>query len=495
MTGLDPWGRLQRRLRVLSTRLREGAEALGGRAERRAQAVLRETRQFYIAIDEDRRILAWNRSAELLFGYSRDDALGTVLDDLVIPPDRRSAHRAGVEHFKRTGHGRGMDRSVEVTARRRDGSPVPVELSIWAEHTRRGFVFHALGSDLSERRRYEEVLRLLASSRQGLLHSEHPEQARQLLCDTVRKIAGCAQVHLYEQDASGASGGPAPAFVPEARDGDPQAAVAPELAPLRQVASSGPGAAPASATGSLPLTPWLSRALAGHDGWADDLDRAEGSGLQQLRDVGLRSAAVEPVRRDDRLLGVLVLGWDAAGAAAPPVDRQLLALLSSEAAMVIERLSLQQQLAAAATTDALTGLRNRRGFWSALEHEVDRARRTGAALTLAVLDLDLFKDYNDRLGHPAGDALLARTAARWAAVVRHMDVLARIGGDEFALLLPDTDADTAAHGVQRVVDATPPEVGVTHGLAQLRDGETVQQLVERADAELYRRKRARPSRR
>jgi diguanylate cyclase (GGDEF)-like protein len=213
--------------------------------------------------------------------------------------------------------------------------------------------------------------------------------------------------------------------------------------------------------------------------------------MQHLRGAGLRSAAVEAVRRDGRLLGVLVLGWAEVGAAAPPVDRQLLALLSSEAAMVTERLSLQRQLAAAATTDSLTGLRNRRGFWTALEHEVDRARRTGAPLSLAVLDLDLFKAYNDRLGHPAGDALLVRTAVSWSAVVRHADVLARTGGDEFALLLPDTDAGTAAHGLQRVVDATPPEVGVTTGLAQLREGESLQQLLERADAELYRRKRER----
>ena len=462
------------------------ADALGGSAERRARAVLRETRQFYIAIDEERRVLAWNRSAEQLFGFPAADAAGRVLDDLIIPSVHHAAHQAGVEHFRRSGHGRGIDGPVEVTALRADGSSVPVELTIWAERTRRGFVFHALGSDLSERRRHEQVLRVLASSRQGLLHSGSPDQARTLLCDTVRELAGCAQVHLYVPDVPE----PVQRLVPDDPTGDHAATAEPS--DLRLVASSGPGA---PASGSLPMTPELQRALSGPGTWAADLDDADGTGLQHLRALGLASAAVETVRRHDRLLGVLVLAWTTTGTAAAPVDRQLLALLTSEAAVVTERLVLQRQLEAAAMTDALTGLPNRRALWLALEHEVDRARRTGAPVTLAMLDLDRFKAYNDRLGHPAGDALLVRTATAWSAFVRHVDLLARLGGDEFALLLPDTAAGTAAQGLQRLVDATPDEVGVTTGLSQLLDGETAQELVERADAELYRRKRKRSTHR
>jgi diguanylate cyclase (GGDEF)-like protein/PAS domain S-box-containing protein len=463
-------------------RVRVLVEALSGSAERRAQAVLRETRQFYIAIDEQRRVLAWNRSAEQLFGRAAADAVGRVLDDLIIPPSYHAAHQAGVEHFRHTGHGRGIDGTVEVNALRADGSLVPVELSIWAERTRRGFVFHALGSDLSERRRHEEVLSLLASTRHGLLHSGTPAQAQQLLCDTVRELAGCEQVHLYVPDVPD----PARLLLPEEHGGDPGATV--RLPALRLVASSGRGA---PTSGDLPMTPDLQRALSGSGSWAADLDGVDGTGPEHLRALGLTSVAVEAVRQHDRLLGVLVLAWTPSGAAAAPVDRQLLALLATEAAVVIERLSLQRRLEAAALTDSLTGLPNRRALWLALEHEVDRARRTGAPVTLAVLDLDRFKAYNDRLGHPAGDALLVRTAKAWMALVRHVDTLARLGGDEFALLLPDTDAGTAARGLHRIVSATPSEVGVTTGLSQLRDGETAQQLVERADAELYRRKRAR----
>jgi diguanylate cyclase (GGDEF)-like protein/putative nucleotidyltransferase with HDIG domain len=100
---------------------------------------------------------------------------------------------------------------------------------------------------------------------------------------------------------------------------------------------------------------------------------------------------------------------------------------------------LINRLTDAVRTDALTGLLNRRGFEEAFELEVERARRLEAPLTLLVGDLDRFKDLNDRLGHPAGDRALELMGEALSAGVRRIDRVGRMGGEEFALVLPDTD--------------------------------------------------------
>jgi diguanylate cyclase (GGDEF)-like protein len=103
-----------------------------------------------------------------------------------------------------------------------------------------------------------------------------------------------------------------------------------------------------------------------------------------------------------------------------------------------------------ARTDSLTGAANARTFYETAAQEAERARRTGRPLTMAYLDLDDFKQLNDRLGHAAGDAALVHAVAAVRAQLRGADLLARLGGDEFALLLPDTDADGAVALLRRI---------------------------------------------
>ena len=149
-------------------------------------------------------------------------------------------------------------------------------------------------------------------------------------------------------------------------------------------------------------------------------------------------------------------------------------------------------LAEAAHTDPLTRMPNRRGFGDRLVGEMARARRHRRPLTLAILDLDRFKSVNDRFGHPAGDGVLRELAGRLSAAARPGDALARIGGEEFAWLLPDVDAVQAISAVDRVRvaiagQALGPDVWMTAtvGVCDIRhapDGET---LYARADEALY----------
>ncbi len=124
---------------------------------------------------------------------------------------------------------------------------------------------------------------------------------------------------------------------------------------------------------------------------------------------------------------------------------------------------LELQIREIADRDALTGLFSRRRFQEELEREVSRARRHGRPGALLVLDLDGFREVNDSLGHAAGDELLTRVGEALRSILRDSDVLARIGGDEFALILPDTDEAAARVVAEKLIDAVRARASVSNG--------------------------------
>lgn len=146
-----------------------------------------------------------------------------------------------------------------------------------------------------------------------------------------------------------------------------------------------------------------------------------------------------------------------------------------------------------ARTDALTGLLNRRGFDSRMEFALALARRSGRPLSVVSLDVDHFKGVNDRFGHEAGDEVLRRLAQTLQQRLRASDVIARLGGEEFAVVLPDTAAEDARAIAQSIVDGMAaqedPLVGritVSAGIASLRDApDSALELLRRSDAALY----------
>jgi diguanylate cyclase (GGDEF)-like protein len=144
------------------------------------------------------------------------------------------------------------------------------------------------------------------------------------------------------------------------------------------------------------------------------------------------------------------------------------------------------QLQRQANRDDLTGLLNRAGFRLAAERAIARCSATRAPLTLMMLDLDAFKEVNDTYGHLAGDTLLAELAHAWQGQLSATDVLARYGGDEFALLLTGPDAAAALHVLDRLRGSHPTRWSV--GVASWAPGGRLDELLERADHELYRAK-------
>ena len=175
-------------------------------------------------------------------------------------------------------------------------------------------------------------------------------------------------------------------------------------------------------------------------------------------------------------------------------DLELLALRVAPAIGNARRYGEARQLA---DTDALTGLHNRRTFHETLSREVARAQRYGRTLALIVLDLDDFKVVNDTYGHLAGDAVLAEVGERLRSVARSADVACRIGGEEFAVILPESGLADAEAFYQRLANAisTRPisEIGSVQfsaGIGELRPDDDSVSLFERADHSLYDAKRA-----
>jgi diguanylate cyclase (GGDEF)-like protein len=180
--------------------------------------------------------------------------------------------------------------------------------------------------------------------------------------------------------------------------------------------------------------------------------------------------------------------------------------LATGSAVVVRLLSeridrLVTELRHAAATDPLTGLLNRRAIGERLGHELARARRSGEAFATLLIDVDDFKQINDQHGHAAGDEALVALAQELTRELREIDTVARIGGDEFAVILPETDAEEAGHAVQRILDAfrDQPFVGEQRGPVPIAAsigtatfpaaGRTATELIAAADRALYQVKR------
>jgi len=148
---------------------------------------------------------------------------------------------------------------------------------------------------------------------------------------------------------------------------------------------------------------------------------------------------------------------------------------------------VSRELERLATTDSLTGLPNRQGLAGHLTRESARALRSRRPLSLALIDLDHFKELNDRAGHRAGDELLRHLAHAWSQELRAIDVLARFGGDEFVVLLPDTPASEGRAVLRRL--ATTDKVHWSAGVSEWQPGEAADLVLARADAALYEAKR------
>ncbi len=178
-------------------------------------------------------------------------------------------------------------------------------------------------------------------------------------------------------------------------------------------------------------------------------------------------------------------------------DVRRLEELAERVAPAIENARRFREARQLADLDSLTGLHNRRYFYETLGREVDRAQRYQRRLSLVIVDVDGFKEINDRIGHLAGDAVLAEIADRIRQVVRSADIPCRVGGDEFAVIVPEVEVGQARQlvgRIQRAVTAQPiaraGRVRVSAGVADIQPNDSPTSLFERGDESLYAAKHA-----
>jgi diguanylate cyclase (GGDEF)-like protein len=211
----------------------------------------------------------------------------------------------------------------------------------------------------------------------------------------------------------------------------------------------------------------------------------------------IRGGAFIPLMgRELRPVGTLSLFWRAADHEPDAQQLEQAENLAASCISAIENARRYGEARKLAETDALTGLFNQRFFHETLRREVTRAHRYSRKLTLVVFDLDDFKSINDQIGHLAGDRVLAQAADRLLDAVRSVDVACRIGGDEFAVIMPESAAEDGdqlfrrVHNSMRGTALGPDDqrLRLSGGIAELLHGDTPASLFERADAALYRAK-------
>lgn len=400
-------------------------------------------------------ISTFNAGAQRMLGYSADEALGHLtLEDLVQPDElRQRAHAlslrygreitAGQAMFAETVQG-GAGEPAEWTLMRKDGSHLLANMLVTAVLDEQGLWvgYLAICIDVTERRRVHEAL----AARDRLLEKLSAE------------VPG--GIYQYRLDADGHSCFPyASAGLLDIYEVDLQL--------LRQDAS----------TVFERIHP-------------DDLDRVR-------RSVRQSAERMTPWREEYRVcLPRAGLRW-VRGEATPEIGEEGCTLWHGYLTDISDLKRVEEELRALSVTDVLTGIHNRRYFQERLKVELERAQRDDLDLAVIMLDIDHFKCINDQFGHAVGDRVLRSLCQRIGHRLRRTDVFCRLGGEEFMVLCPGSNAEQARklalelwQGVRGVPVEGVGRVTASFGVAGWRVGEGADALLLRADAGVYAAKQA-----
>jgi len=219
--------------------------------------------------------------------------------------------------------------------------------------------------------------------------------------------------------------------------------------------------------------------------------------------LALKMEILSPIMIKKQVEGLICLGPRVKKAGHSERDLEHISILSNIIAIAVHNASLYEQVEELSYTDGMTALHNYRYFELRLKEEILRHKRTQSGLSLLILDVDFFKNYNDRMGHPAGDQVLRKIAAVLKDTVRENDIVARYGGEEFAVIMPAEDkkgAHVLSERIRVAVEQTYFEheevqpggkITVSIGCASLpEDADSASDLIHKADTALYEAKRA-----
>lgn len=338
-------------------------------------------------IGPDEQVIYWNPAAETIFGYTADEAIGKNLHTLLIPVNHHHAARDGFMRFRRSIEGDFIGKTFETTALRKSAEEFPVELSISA--VRLHDSWHALGiiRDITERKRAVEQLR----------------QQKQFSDDIINSLPGI----FYMLNQHG------------------------RFVRVNKLFLEVTGYA----------VDEIDR-LSALDFFAGEERTLIAGTMREVFDKGNAWVEADLIVKSGRKIPYYFTGQRTS------IDGQpYLVGLGTD---ITERHALEQEMARQARTDSLTGLSNRRHFLDLAEKELARARRYDKALSVLMLDLDEFKMVNDTYGHQAGDQVLRKVGEVCCKLLREVDVVGRMGGEEFAILLPESEFGQAMEVAERL---------------------------------------------
>ncbi len=426
-----------------------------------------------VATDAQGLITVFNRGAERMIGFDAAEVIGihtpAVFHDMseIDATAADSGRAPGIGGILQAAARDGVQ-TLEVQYVRKDGRRLPVSLSVSAIRDRAGEVrgYVGVGQDITGPRRDQARLAAYATEQEAL-RAVATLVASEAQPRTV--FAGAAE---HAARVVGAEFG---AVCRLESDGE-----------ARLIGTWSSEQRPPVPVGTL-VDIGGSTAIAAvlRTGRASEADTIEAEGWPS------RSGLAAPIEVNGALWGAVSVGWSEPFRA-DPQRTSAIARFADLVRMAVIGSEAREQLSRMASTDHLTGLYNQRTFSDRLEAEVSRAVRHARSVSLVVFDIDHFKLVNDNHGHDAGNRVLSEFAARLMDLRRGGDIIARVGGEEFAWILPETDREGALAAAKRARHAIAgaPFDGVgrittSAGVCALADAEDARQLFRHADLALY----------
>ncbi|NEV63393.1 EAL domain-containing protein [Thiorhodococcus minor] len=555
---------------------RKAAERRLAESEEQLRAALESIREAFIITDAaSDRITTWNPAAEQIFGYRAEQAIGQRLDALLAPEHYQESAGHGIAHFARTGKGPAVGTTLELEARHKDGSLVPIELSLSAMQLGERWMGLGVARDISERKRAEHALRAREQTLSsifraapigiGLMRQRVFEEVNATFCTMVgysreellgqsarlvypsdceldhvdqttwaqieRTGTWCLDTHLQRKtgdhidvlvsatpiDKDEPTAGTTFTALDMTEERRAKQALEAERAFLQNVIDGIDD--PIMVIGTDYRILRMNRV-------ASQTAAAAQLGPTALTCHQISHGSEQPCSGEDHpcpLLEVLATGrpckvihnhcgrngeprtFEVVATPLRDEDHALIGIIESSRD-ITEQLALMEELrekdlsyAHLVQHDALTGLPNRLLFADRLSQGIRRAHRRGTKLAVLFVDLDRFKHINDSFDHNYGDEVLRAVAERLRTLFREDDTVARMGGDEFAVILTEIKRDSDAALVARKILGLFAEafqvrghglfLGACIGLSLYPEhGTSVDELVRNADAAMHRAK-------
>ncbi len=431
-----------------------------------------------ICIDNSGNISFWNAAAETIFGYTQEEVLGKNLHELITPERFREAHLKAFPLFQETGQGALLGKTLELAAIRKDGAEFPIEIAFSA--TLIAEKWNAIGvlRDITERKKAQREIELALNIQRvldSLLNiSLPPLTLKEVLSKSLDEILSIPSFSFINKGC----------IFLVVEDEQNLALVAQRNLPDELLSSCALLPFGKCLCGKAAVTREV--IFFNH---INDQHEISHNGIQP------HGHYCVPILLESQLLGVLNI-YIEAGRVSDENEKIYLKMVTDTLAVIIERKQTEEKLQTLAHNDPLTGLPNRTLFYDRLEQGLSLSQRHRQEMAVMFLDLDHFKEINDTLGHDMGDELLKETATRLLGCVRKMDTVARMGGDEFTVIITEMktpeDVEYVAKNILKALlepfelNGTRCNVSSSIGIAIYpKHGRDVETLLKNADTAMY----------